>query len=164
MPISGVYRGAELRQVEADGCTRLPRFVMRALGNEGGELILNLHEHAPCLSGYDAAHEADLAVDIERRRVREEEMGVSPEVHEVRLRRAFAAAESAEIAKSGECRLPSWLRRRGRIEGLALFVGTGPSFEIWNPSLALEAGDEVLRGLAAERLAEVAGEEREESQ
>jgi len=44
------------------------------------------------------------------------------------------------------------MRRKGRIEDLALFVGVGGTFEIWNPSLALESGDEDLRDLAAFRL------------
>ena len=163
LPINGIFRGADLRRVEADGRTRLPPFVMQALGGEAGELILGLHERAPCLSGYDAGYEARLYDDIERRRLREEERGVAPDLHEARLRRAFAAAAAAEVSGEGECRLPAMLRRRGRIGGLALFVGTGGSFEIWDPSLALEAGDEVLRGLAADVLAQGAGEEREES-
>ena len=46
------------------------------------------------------------------------------------------------------------MRRRGKIEDLALFVGTGGTFEIWNPHLALESGDADLRELAAFRLEE----------
>lgn len=147
--------------MEADGQIRLPAFVRRALGGAGNELIFGLHEHAPCLAGYDSGYEARLAEDIERRRLRDEEQGAEPMLHEARLRRVFAFAEGTGIAGNGACRLPARLRRRGRIDGLALFVGTGGSFEIWNPSLALEAGDEVLRGLAADMLAEGAGEARE---
>ena len=161
---SGLFRGTELRRVEPDGRTRLPPFVLRGLGADSGELIFGLHEHAPCLSGYEAGYEARLADDLERRRLREEEKGISPEAHEARLRRAFAAASAAEVGEGGDCRLPAMLRRRGGIEELALFIGTGGSFEIWNPSLALEAGDEVLRGLAADMLALGAGEEREETE
>jgi MraZ protein len=46
------------------------------------------------------------------------------------------------------------MRRKGRIEELALFVGVGGTFEIWNPQLALESGDEDLQALAAYRLEE----------
>jgi MraZ protein len=46
------------------------------------------------------------------------------------------------------------MRRKGRIEDLALFVGVGGTFEIWNPRLALESGDQDLRELAAYRLEE----------
>lgn len=163
MPSGALFRGTELRRVEADGRTRLPAFVMRALGADAGELILGLHEHAPCLSGYEAGYEARLADDLERRRLRDEEKGIAAEAHEARLHRAFAAASAAEVAEDGACRLPPLLRRRGHLDDLALFVGTGGSFEIWNPSLALEAGDEVLRGLAADMLAASAGELEEES-
>ena len=44
--------------------------------------------------------------------------------------------------------------RKGRIDDLALFVGVGGTFEIWNPRLALESGDSDLRELAAYRLEE----------
>ncbi len=50
--------------------------------------------------------------------------------------------------------LSSLRRRRGRIEDLALFVGVGGTFEIWNPHLALQSGDADLRELAAYRLEE----------
>jgi MraZ protein len=46
------------------------------------------------------------------------------------------------------------MRRKGRIEDQALFVGVGGTFEIWNPKLALESGDTDLRELAAFRLEE----------
>ena len=46
------------------------------------------------------------------------------------------------------------MRRKGQIEDLALFVGVGGTFEIWNPRLALDSGDEDLRDLAAYRLEE----------
>lgn len=159
-----LFRGADLQRVEPDGRTRLPAFVRRALGVEVSELILSLHEHSTCLSGYDTSYEARLADDIERRRLRDEDRGASPGLHDTRLHRAFAAAAEAEVGADGECRLPPMLRKRGGIGELALFVGTGRSFEIWNPTAALEAEDEVLRGLAADMLALGAGEEKEESQ
>ena len=46
------------------------------------------------------------------------------------------------------------MRKRGQIEDLALFVGTGGTFEIWNPQLALQSEDDGLRELAAELLEE----------
>ena len=55
---------------------------------------------------------------------------------------------------SGRIILPPMMRRKGRIEELALFVGVGGTFEIWNPHLALESGDDDLRDLAAYRLEE----------
>jgi MraZ protein len=46
------------------------------------------------------------------------------------------------------------MRRKGQIEELALFVGVGGTFEIWNPYVALKSGDGDLKDLAAYRLEE----------
>jgi DNA-binding transcriptional regulator/RsmH inhibitor MraZ len=48
--------------------------------------------------------------------------------------------------------IPAAMRQLGRIDRLALFVGTGDSFEIWNPDLAIENEDEQFRDLAAFRM------------
>ena len=62
--------------------------------------------------------------------------------------------EDVPYDSSGRIILPPMLRRKGRIEDLALFVGIGGTFEIWNPRLALDQGDEDLREIAAYRLEE----------
>jgi MraZ protein len=62
--------------------------------------------------------------------------------------------EDVPYDTSGRIILPPMMRRKGQIEDLALFVGIGGTFEIWNPRLALESGDEELRELAAYRLEE----------
>ena len=46
------------------------------------------------------------------------------------------------------------MRRKGKIEDLALFVGVGGIVEIWNPRVALESGDRDLKEIAAYRLEE----------
>jgi hypothetical protein len=51
-------------------------------------------------------------------------------------------------------------RRRGRIGAAALVVGTGGSFEIWNPEIARDSGDGELKRLAMFVL-EDAGQESE---
>ena len=50
--------------------------------------------------------------------------------------------------------LPPMMRRKGKIEDLALFVGIGGVVEIWNPRLALEVGGADLKEIAAYRLEE----------
>jgi len=67
----------------------------------------------------------------------------------------FGAPEPAPYDSSGRMVIPLAMRRKGRIDDLALFVGAGGTFEIWNPDLAREAGDEALRELAAWRLDEL---------
>jgi hypothetical protein len=41
------------------------------------------------------------------------------------------------------------VRRRARLHDKALIVGTGGSFEIWNPDVARASGDGELEQLAA---------------
>lgn len=145
MSIDALFSGNGLRAVDGEGRTALPRFVLRALR---GRAILSAHENDPCISGYDEGREASLFADIERRRLRDEADGIGSAAHHCRTRRAFGIAEQASVDERGRMLLPPIVRRRARIGGLALFVGAGASFEIWNPHVARESGDEALRDLA----------------
>jgi len=118
-------------------------------------MIVGAHEHDPCLTVYEPGHAPVLQAEIERRRLRDEDSGAPTEAHHARARRTFGFAEDGEIA-GGRLMLPAIMRRKGRIERLVLFVGTGRSFEIWNPEIARDAGDEALRELAEYRLGEAA--------
>ena len=68
--------------------------------------------------------------------------------------RTFGLTEDVPYDTSGRIILPPMMRRKGQIEDLALFVGIGGTFEMWNPRLALQSEDEDLRDLAAYRLEE----------
>ena len=46
---------------------------------------------------------------------------------------AFAATEETPYDTSGRIVLPPMMRRKGGIEELALFLGVGETFQIWNP-------------------------------
>nr|WP_276591722.1 division/cell wall cluster transcriptional repressor MraZ [Sphingomicrobium nitratireducens] len=50
---------------------------------------------------------------------------------------AFAATEEVPYDKSGRIVLPPMMRRKGQVEELALFLGVGETFQIWNPTLFL---------------------------
>ncbi len=67
------------------------------------------------------------------------------------MRRTFGLAERMGRSEA-KLRIPAAMRHLGRIGSLALFVGAGDSFEIWNPELALQSEDEQFRDLAAFRL------------
>ena len=109
----------------------------------------------PCLTAYDPGFRRVLLADSERLRLRGEEAGGGEDAHHQRLRRMFGLSEETAIDAGGRVRLPALMRRLGRIEGLALFVGTGGAFEIWNPELAAASADEGLSALARFRLAEM---------
>jgi MraZ protein len=124
-----------------------------------GRMMVGAHESDPCLTAYEPRFAPVLRAEIERRRLRDEAAGADASVHHARARRAFGFVEDAEI-DGGRLMLPEMMRRKGRIEGRVLFVGTGGGFEIWNPELAREAGDEGLRELAEYRLGLTAGGDR----
>ena len=145
--------------VGADGTVPLPSFIADALnGAAGRRLIVGAHENDPCLTAYTPAHRRVLLADIERRRLRDEAAGLATGDHHQRARRAFGFVEEAGVDGDGCLALPALMRRKGGIGGSVLFVGTGESFEIWDPQTALAAGDETLREIAACRLG--AGDEQ----
>ncbi len=156
MALESLFSGAALQAVDAEGCLQLPDFVLRALGrrSEARRLLFSPHEVDPCMTGYDPGYETWLFAEAERRRLREEALGVAPGAHHRRARRTFGAAEAAGVDEAGWILLPPMARRRAGIEGAALLVGTGGSFEIWNPEIARAADDDELRALVGFALGE----------
>jgi DNA-binding transcriptional regulator/RsmH inhibitor MraZ len=146
-----LFGGSAIVPVDGEGRVRLPRFVRETAGrrSEDRTLVLGPHEADPCLTGYDRPYRRFLFADSERLRLRDDApAGESAR----RVRRAFGMTEEAPFEDDGLIRLPPMVRRIGRIEGLALFVGTGGAFEIWNPDLAAGSGDPALADLARWRL------------
>jgi MraZ protein len=150
MTLESLFSGTALQTVDAFGGMLLPAFVLRALArrSETGRLLFAPHESDPCITGYDPGLQAWLFAETERRRLREEALGLAPAAHHRRVRRTFGAAESADVDETGRVVLPPMIRRRTGIEDSALVIGTGGGFEIWNPRIARGAGDEQLRQLA----------------
>ncbi len=112
----------------------------------GGTLLIGTHDSDPCLVAYEPAYATIIHLDIERRRIAEQ--AAAPHLHPARARRAFGFVEAADV-ESGAVTLPPLMRRRARIGGNALILGTGGTFEIWDAAIALEKGDADLRELAA---------------
>jgi len=147
-----LFSGSALTAVDAKGRLSVPAFIRAVVERRGGskEILIGLQEGACCLKAFDQTYLVALNRENERRRLAEETGGGTLVTHHQRQRRDFGYAEPAPYDTSGRIILPARLRRRGRIEGLALFVGIGPSFEIWNPKLAIESGDPDLADLAAD--------------
>lgn len=154
MQVDQLFSGNALAAVDAEGRVFLPSFVRTAAerGSNAQLMLIGPHEIYPCLTGYSRGYTPTLMAELERRRLRDEACGVAPEAHHLRAHRLFGAPEEAGYDRSGRMALPPFMRRKGRIQGLALFVGAGSTFEIWNPDLAREVGDEDLRDLADFRL------------
>lgn len=150
MALESLFSGNALRAVDAEGMMTLPPFVLRALIRRTGtgRVMFGPHEIDACLTGYDEPYGAWLFAEAERRRLRDEMLGAGPARHHDHMRRTFGAAAPAEVDARGRVRLPAMMRRRAGIGDLALVVGTGGAFEIWDPETARAEGGEALRDLA----------------
>jgi MraZ protein len=151
-----LFNGSALNAVDAKGRLSIPAFIRGVVErrSDAKAVVIGAHEIDPCLSAYDRGYARILHTENERRRLLEEGQGGAPGNHFARARRTFGLTEDVPYDPSGRIILPPMMRRKGRIEDLALFVGVGGTFEIWNPHVALEHGDDDLRELAAWRLEE----------
>jgi len=154
--VEHLFSGSALARVDAKGRVQLPAFVRSVMARRGGDsaVLLAPHESDRCLSGHDRSWSRELHGEAERRRLRDEAAGAERERHHRRARRMFGLVEEADPDAAGRIVIPRMARSAARIDGLALFVGTGGTFEIWNPQLAIESGDEALASLARYRLEE----------
>ena len=151
-----LFNGSALSAVDAKGRLSVPSFIRGVIErrSDAKAVVIGMHEASPCLNAYDRGYAKILYAENERRRLIEESSGGDLAAHHARARRTFGLTEDVPYDTSGRIILPPMMRRKGRIEDLALFVGIGGTFEIWNPRLALESGDEELRDLASYRLEE----------
>ena len=156
MELEHLFNGSALNAVDGKGRLSIPAFIRAVVErrSDAKAIILGAHEVDPCLTAYDRGYARHLHVENERRRLLEESASGGETSHYRRARRTFGLTEDVPYDPSGRIILPPMMRRKGRIEDLALFVGVGGTFEIWNPHVALEHGDEDLRELAAYRLEE----------
>jgi MraZ protein len=148
------FSGSALVAVDAKGRLSVPAGIRQKIERRSDTraIVLTRHPLEPCLTGFDTNYLRLLHLDNERRRLAEEER--DPLAHYSRERRSFGSAEEVPYDTSGRILLTAKLRRRGRLEDLALFVGVGATFELWNPQLALKSDEPEIREFAAEALEE----------
>jgi MraZ protein len=154
--VDDFFQGSALNAVDGKGRLSVPAFVRSVIErrSDARAIVVGAHEIAPCLTAYGRNYARNLWTELERRRLAEEDRGGTLDEHYARARRTFGTAEDVPYDPSGRIVLPPVLRRRGRIEDLALFVGVGGVVEIWNPRIALVEGDSDLKEIAAWRLEE----------
>lgn len=152
--IEHFFSGSALNAVDAKGRLSVPAGIRSVIErrSEVRAIILGLHEVDSCLIAYDRNYGRFLHRENERLRLAEEER--DKRARYSRDRRTFGIVEEVPYDPSGRIILPKMIRTKGRIEDLALFVGTGATVEIWNPRLAIESGDEGLGDLARYHLEE----------
>ncbi len=139
MALEHLFQGSALNAVDAKGRVSVPAFLRSVIERRGDARLITLakHDAFPCLSAYDPAYAALKHSKLERLLEKDE---LNPEAELEYQRRnlmAFAATEEVPYDSSGRIVLPPMMRKKGGIEDLALFLGTGETFQIWNPKLFL---------------------------
>ena len=153
-----LFQGSALNAVDGKGRVSIPSFLRSVIERRGDAktIVLAKHENFPCLSAYDPAYAALKHAKLERLLEKEE---TSPEAqleYQQRNLMAFAATEEVPYDSSGRIVFPPMMRRKGQIGDLALFLGTGETFQIGSPQLLLDDKriPEDLKDIARFRLEE----------
>jgi MraZ protein len=152
--VTHIFSGNALGALDEDGRVRLPPFILREVARHGddGRLLFGVHEKDPCITGYAPALRSRLEAELERRRLRDEALGLPAHEHHARARHTFGLVEQARYDEGGRLTLPALARRRFSLGRDILFIGAGSRFEIWDPSRAIAEGGEALRCVAEYRL------------
>ena len=153
-----LFQGSALNAVDAKGRVSVPAFLRSVIERRGDARTITLakHEVFPALSAYDPAYAALKYAKLERL-AEKEETGEGSELEAARRSlMAFGATEEVPYDSSGRIILPPMMRRKGQLAELALFIGAGETFQIWNPTMFLEHADvpEDMKDIARFRLEE----------
>ena len=140
MALDHLFQGSALNAVDGKGRVSIPSFLRSVIERRGDArtIVLAKHEAFPCLSAYDPAYAALKHAKLERLLEKEETSPDAQLEYQQRNLMAFAATEEVPYDSSGRILFPPMMRRKGQIGELALFLGTGETFQIWNPQLLLD--------------------------
>ena len=125
MALEHLFQGSALNAVDQKGRVSIPAFLRSVIERRGDArtIVLAKHDSFPCLSAYDPGYAALKHAKLE---------------YQQRNLMAFAATEEVPYDSSGRILMPPMMRRKGEIGDLALFLGTGETFQIWNPQRLLD--------------------------
>jgi MraZ protein len=147
-----LFRGSALNAIDAKGRLSVPAFIRQKIERRADEklLVLSTHPEFQCLVGYDSNHSAVMQDKAERR------LGDNPDpLAELEMQAGlFAGTVDVPYDASGRIIMPPRLKRRADIDDLAMFIGMGGDFQIWNPQVALKCEARAIRDLAADLLEE----------
>src|SRR3954471_12160761 len=135
-----LFQGSALNAVDAKGRVSIPAFLRSVVERRGDArtIVLAKHEAFACLSAYDPAYAALKHSKLERLLEKEETNPDAELEYQQRNLMAFAATEEVPYDSSGRILVPPMMRAKGQIGDLALFLGTGETFQIWNPQRLLD--------------------------
>ena len=158
MALEHLFQGSALNAVDAKGRVSVPAFLRSVIERRGDArtIVLAKHDAFTCLSAYDPGYAALKHAKIERQFEKDELNPDAELAYQARTLMAFGATEEVPYDTSGRIVIPPMMRRKGGIEDLALFIGVGETFQLWNPTLFLaDAGvPEDMKDIARFRLEE----------
>ena len=140
MALEHLFQGSALNAVDAKGRVAIPAFLRTVIERRGDSrtIVIAKHEAFPCLSAYDPGYAATKHSKLERLLEKEETNPDAALEYQQRNLMAFAATEEVPYHSSGRILMTPMMRRKGEIGDLALFLGTGETFQIWNPDRLLK--------------------------
>ena len=158
LALEHLFQGSALNAVDAKGRVSVPAFLRAVIERRGDSrtIVLAKHDQFDALSAYDPAYAALRHAKLERLLEKEETNPEAELEYQRRNLMAFAATEETPYDTSGRIVLPPMMRRKGQIGDLALFLGAGETFQIWNPKLFLDDAriPEDMKDIARFRLEE----------
>ena len=139
MALEHLFQGSALNAVDAKGRVSVPAFLRQVIERRGDArtIVLAKHEAFKALAAYDPAYAALKHAKLERLAEKTETDPTADLEYARRTMMAFGATEEVPYDSSGRVLLPPMMRAKGGIEELALFIGVGETFQIWNPKLFL---------------------------
>jgi MraZ protein len=134
-----LFQGSALNSVDAKGRVSVPAFLRTVIERRGDArtIVLAKHDSFPALSAYDPGYAALMHSKLERLFEKQEGDAEAALEYQQRNLMAFGATEEVPYDSSGRIVLPPMMRRKGGIDELALFLGAGETFQVWNPKLFL---------------------------
>ena len=143
MALEHLFQGSALNAVDAKGRVSVPAFLRSVIERRGDarNIVLAKHDAFTALAAYDPAYAALKHAKLERLLEKQETDPAAELDHARRTMMAFGATEEVPYDSSGRIVLPPMMRAKGKIEELALFIGVGETFQIWNPALFLKDGN-----------------------
>lgn len=168
METRAFFHGRYLNAVDAKGRVSLPADMRGVIATRAREatatgayvndrdLMIAAHREMPCLKGFDVGFLPTLHMQAEEgvaHLTGAERLAASELAHAA----LFGDIEKTSFDEPGRMVLPPQSRAMAGIEGMALFVGAGTIFHIWNPDdylacdLIAEFDKRAVRALIATR-------------
>jgi MraZ protein len=137
---TGLYIGSALQGVDPKGRVAIPADFRATIERNSATrtVMVAFHPTLPCLRAFDSQWATDAEADFRRRLLD----GADPQAIAVEREEVFGEVEQAPFDPSGRFILPDFFRAEAQIADRAFFIGAGPTFNIWAPSL-LMASDSV---------------------